>query len=283
MPPLTRGPLPARVYWVRRIVVLGVALLLVVGIARLLGGGSNGRDPQADAAANVSAPGATAAAGAPSATATAPTMAASGPTTSAATGRQRGAGATGSTEPTPTPVLAEPQGTCADSDVSVTPQVRHAVAGRNVRIILLLRTMTAEACTWHTGRASLAVDITSGKDAIWSSRECPRAIPVADVVVRKNATSRIPVSWNARRSDETCSRFTEWAMPGFYHVTAAALGAEPADAQFELTTPVAGTITRTASPTQSPSPSSSASAGRSPSRSPQVQSSGRPIASPSAH
>jgi hypothetical protein len=120
----------------------------------------------------------------------------------------------------------------------------------------------------------VAVDITSGKDAIWSSRECPRAIPVTDVVVRRDVTSRIPVFWNARRSDETCSRFTEWAMPGFYHVTAAALGAEPADAQFELTTPVAGTVTRTASPTQSPSQSAT--------RSPQTQPSGRPVTSPSS-
>ena len=33
-----RGRLPQRVYWVRRGVVLGVALLLVFGIARLIGG-----------------------------------------------------------------------------------------------------------------------------------------------------------------------------------------------------------------------------------------------------
>ena len=39
---LTRGPLPARVYWRRRLVLLGVGLVLVVGIGRLLGGGSDG-------------------------------------------------------------------------------------------------------------------------------------------------------------------------------------------------------------------------------------------------
>jgi hypothetical protein len=177
-------------------------------------------------------------------------------------------------------MLAAPEGTCSDSDVSVTPQVDHAVAGRDVKIVLLLRTLTSPACTWQTGRKSLALDITSGKDAIWSSRECPRAIPVQDVVVRKDVTTRLPVTWNARRSDQTCSRLTEWAMPGFYHVTAAALGAEPADAQFELTTPVAGTVTKTASPTQSPSQSPSESPRQSPSRTPQTQASGRPVTSP---
>ena len=39
---MTRGRLPARVYWVRRLMVLGIATLLVVGIARLLGGSSDG-------------------------------------------------------------------------------------------------------------------------------------------------------------------------------------------------------------------------------------------------
>ena len=39
-----RGPLPARVYWTRRIVVLAVPLLLVVVLARVLGGSSDGKD-----------------------------------------------------------------------------------------------------------------------------------------------------------------------------------------------------------------------------------------------
>ena len=42
MSSLTRGPLSAGVYWRRRLAVLGVAVLLVVGIARLLGAGSDG-------------------------------------------------------------------------------------------------------------------------------------------------------------------------------------------------------------------------------------------------
>ena len=54
MPALTRGPLPARVYWVRRMLVLGTALLLMFGIARLLGNGSDGSSG-ADRAAQVAA------------------------------------------------------------------------------------------------------------------------------------------------------------------------------------------------------------------------------------
>src|SRR4051812_32064154 len=65
MPALTRGPLPARVYWGRRSLVLGTAVLLVIGIARLLGGASDasgdGEAAQVAAAATSTAPATTAA------------------------------------------------------------------------------------------------------------------------------------------------------------------------------------------------------------------------------
>ncbi len=45
------------------------------------------------------------------------------------------------------------------------------------------------------------------------------------------------VVWNGKRSDDECSRLTDWALPGWYHVAAAALAGEPSDAQFELEQP----------------------------------------------
>jgi len=242
MPALTRGPLPARVYWVRRMLVLGTAVLLVVGLARLLSGGSDASSGGGDEAAQVAAAVTTSAV--PSETTT-PSVTVTVP---APTGRP-GKRASG----TPTPVLAEPSGPCADEDVAVTPDVPDAVAGRDVQIVLHLRTMSTPACTWQVSPGTLAVKITSGHDAIWSSRDCPKALPTQPVVVRQAATTDVAVTWSSRRSDETCSRLTEWAMPGFYHVTAAALGGEPSDVQFELATPTAVTITRTARPTRAAS------------------------------
>ena len=256
MPALTRGPLPARVYWMRRLVVLGIASLLVVGIGRLLGGGSDASDPT-DQATPV-------AAGVSSSTGTPSTY------DVPAAGESRRPG--GKKKPRK-PVLAKPDGPCADGDILVTPAVENAVAGRAVRLALELRTLESEACTWRVARDSLTVKITSGNDDIWSSRECPRAIQMRDVVVRKAVTSRVFLTWNARRSDETCSNRTEWAMPGWYHVTAAALAGEPSDVQFELATPVAGTITRTVTPSQRPSQRPSQQPGQQPSQ----RESGRPV------
>jgi hypothetical protein len=252
MPALTHGPHPARVYWFRRLLVLGTAVLLVVSIARLLGGGSDASSAgDGDTAARLSAdtPSTSSPAGSASSTGTpsvTPPVTPSGTATPPVT-------PTAAATTSAAPVLAAPVGMCQDSDVAVTPKVENGVAGRDVAVVLQLRTMTAQACTWRLSSSALSLAITSGKDAIWNSRSCPRAIPRRDVVVRKAATTEVAVTWKeAKRSDKDCSSRTEWAMPGWYHVTAAALGGEPSDLQFELTAPTAATITVTASPKQQP-------------------------------
>ena len=247
MPAMTRGPLPARVYWVRRLLVLGTALLLVVGIARLLDNSSDASS-DADESAGLSA-------GAPASSGT--VASSSGPTSSTTVGKP---GKKDKKDKQPTkpasqkPVLAAPVGICADDDIAVTPEVDDAVAGRDVMIALQLRTLESAACTWPISPDSLTISVTSGKDAIWSTRECPRAIPVQDVVVRSAVTTTVELTWpEARRSDESCSRRTEWAGVGWYHVIAASLSGEPSDVQFELETPTPVTITKTRKPKPSPS------------------------------
>src|SRR3546814_17791560 len=55
MAPTTRPQrrLPARVYWVRRVVVFGTAFLLVFGLARLLSGGSDAQERGTDGTASI--------------------------------------------------------------------------------------------------------------------------------------------------------------------------------------------------------------------------------------
>ncbi len=256
-----RGPLPARVYWTRRLIVLGVPLMLVVVLARVLGGSSDATDRTSGTAAQ---------AGAAVETSAAPTA---GPTAGEGTGeknkknkknrQQESVPAdtvpteTVPTETVPTetvppePVLAEPTGPCADSDVVATPTITSAPGGADVPITLNLRTGVAEACTWQVSPQTLTLTITSGDDFIWSTRECPDAILVQDVVVRQAVDTPVVVTWaGGRRSDETCSDRTEWAYPGYYHVLAAALGGEATDVQFELLPVTPSVVTQTADPEQ---------------------------------
>lgn len=228
-----RGPLPARVYWIRRLVLVALVVLLVVVLAKLLGGSSDGASESAT----------------------------DGQATTVSSGSSESAAPTEEAEPRrakkprkkKTPRLARPDGPCEASDVLVKPVVgKTPEAGRDVRIRLRLRTQEAEACTWQVSSDTVTIAITSGDDDIWSSRECPKVVPTEDVVVRSAKATTVPVDWNARRSDDECSAYTDWAMPGWYHVQTAAFGGESADVQFELVRPVSETITRTITPKPKP-------------------------------
>lgn len=228
-----RGPLPARVYWTRRLVLLGLALVLVAGFARILGGSSDGSDAAGDQATTAGAT-----------TTSTPTE-----TATERVKKKRKKKAQTPTEPP----LAEPTGPCVSSDILVTPVITSAEGGLDVPITLNLRTLQTPACTWTVSPDSLTVSITSGDDAIWSSRQCPDSIVSQDVVIRQAVDTPVVVTWkDARRSDEDCSNVTEWARLGWYHVEAAALAGEPTDVQFELVAPASAVITKTITPKPDP-------------------------------
>ena len=231
---LTRGPLPASVYWRRRF----AALLVVVTIVSLFAGAvrmvTGGGDEQEGRVA-LSGAGATSAA---------PTAAA---TVGSEQAEEDAGGTRGRREPR-APALPEPQGACDDADVVARPDAEDAVAGRPVTVVLTLFTRIAEACTWELSRDSFTWKITSGDDEIWTSRECPRAIPTRELVVRRDSETRTRLVWGGKRSDAECSRLTEWAMAGWYHVTVAPLAGEPRDVQFELQAPVGAVVTAAPEP-----------------------------------
>jgi hypothetical protein len=227
--------LPARVYWTRRLAVLGTATLLVFAIGRVLTGGSDGADgagsPRAVQAGASLTP-------APSST---------GPTVLLPQGNKTPK-KTKPPKPTPTP-LAQPSGPCDPRDVVVTPEARTPIGGSPVVLALSFHTLVADACTFDVSHTSVTINITSGHDPIWSSRQCPAAIPTTSLVVRRDLATYVYVTWDAKRSDDTCSRLTAWALPGWYHVRVAALGGEPADEQFQLAAPQPATVTTTLPPT----------------------------------
>ena len=259
-----RGRLPQRVYWVRRGLVLLVALLLVLGIGKLLGGGSGSSGTATDTAAKAAAKPSSSAPVLPvGPTAVSPT--ASGTASSSAS-----ATATGSAVP-----LVAPSGPCTDDEVTVVPSIPQAWAGVRTTIDLQLQG-TQPACTFQVSSSTVVVKITSGSDRIWSSQDCPKAVPTREVVVRSGVTTTVPVRWSGRRSDADCSSSPDWALPGFYHVLAAAYGSTPSDQQFQVTRAPARRVTQTPTPT----PSASPTAGRS-GKAGEATSSSSPTASPS--
>jgi hypothetical protein len=226
----TNKRLPTRVYWVRRLMVLGIAALLVVGIARMLGAssdGSSGPDTARQAAADT-------------------TPSTNGPSTPTTTTTPRGHHHHRSTV-TASPV-AMPSGPCPDSDVSIAPSVKHTIAGQDVKLILDISTISSPACDWTLAGDSLALKITSGSDLIWTTVQCANAIPTQSLVLRQGVPTRVKLTWNARRSEPGCPKLTDWALPGTYHLHVAALAGTPQDVTFALDLPAAPTVTQTAHP-----------------------------------
>jgi hypothetical protein len=225
------GRLPARVYWFRRTMVLLTAVALVFAIGRLLNG--PGSSPPDDTAEVVAAK-----------KSTTPTPAVAGPQPFEPTPTGKG----GQPSPTGNPVvLALPDGPCAVDEITVTPSVPTAVAGGRVDLVLDL-TGIKPACTFSVSSRTLAAKVVSGKDRIWSTQDCPSAVKTESIVVRSAQPTQVVVSWSGRRSDEDCSRTTSWALPGYYHLTAAVIGSEPGDVQFRLGVPPRPVVTKTAHP-----------------------------------
>ncbi len=205
-----RGSLPARVYWVRRGVLLALVLGLVFGVAQLVGSFGGGSNSKAAQVATTPTP-------SPSATAT----------------------------------TEAPQGPCLANDIVVTPTARVVHGGGPITLKFRLLGK-ARSCTWQMSADTFVVKITSGSDRIWSSQDCPAAIPTRSVVVGSAKPAKVSVEWSGRRSAKDCPRGLAWARIGTYHVVAATVGGQPTDVQFDLVAPKKTVVTKTAKPKPSP-------------------------------
>jgi hypothetical protein len=245
-----RGPLPARVYWRRRLVLLAVVVALVGLVAWVLPGGD-----ETQPAARTTSAEPTARADRPGAVPSARPRAGSGTPPDARQGQQRAdsrrearrrerqperrqegrstsAELTGAQSP-----LAQPEGSCQEADVRIVADVEDTDATRPVPLRLGLTTTGPRACTFAFGPDAVAVQVTSGDDLIWESVDCPRALEEQSVAVRPGWLSYVTVDWSGRRGDDGCAAAGPFADPGFYWAEAAALGGEPDRSQFELETP----------------------------------------------
>lgn len=235
-----QGPLPSRVYWFRRVMVLATVFVVVFATARFLTGSSDAESGSGEGAVTTVS---SEAAATPTLTPDAESEPESTPAATPTKAKK--------VKKTPPP-LPTPSGVCANEEVVVTPVVPRERTSVKVPITLVLRTTATEACTWQVSPRSLTVKIDSGPrddpDEIWHSRHCPAAIPTQDVTVYREHDTEVEMVWNGRRSDDECSDLTDWARAGWYHVNAAAYAGEPTSVQFELTRPSPVTVTRTVEP-----------------------------------
>jgi hypothetical protein len=231
-----RGKLPARVYWVRRLLLLGVVLMMVVGVHRLLSfDGSEAADTgESPVAASV--------VGAPFQL---PTLALSPSLSPGMVIKPERRKAR----------LPQPEGPCEPADLVVTPVIEAAHVARPVQIILELTTTRSPACTVDVSGESVAVNVSvpsGARELLWTTQDCPAALPEATVVARRDVPGRAVAEWSGRRSDDRCTVLNDWVLPGDYVVEAVALGGTETRGQdFTMKSGLRRTVTRTVTPTPS--------------------------------
>lgn len=242
------GPLPPRVYWVRRLLVLCLVISLVLAVWWLLTSQGNGRSRSAAAEIHhgLAKAGATQTSQPTSRPPKTPTTSAGSPsagptshTTSAAEqGPDSSAGPPGHPGHRPGKPPGNSPGNCDPSQVDMSIDVSDSVEGRSSSATFVFQLpRSAVACTLAITPDTMVTRVTSGPDVVWSSGECPDALLAKEIVVRADPATVYQFQWNGRRSTQECKVPGKVAPPGGYWVEAALVGGEPHKAYFDITAP----------------------------------------------
>lgn len=211
-----RGPLPARVYWTRRLVLL--TLVLIVGwlMLRWIDGGESGAAQSGDETP----------------AAATETDDAEQPTTEE---RKSGDRERTARIRTVAESFQRPREDCDLTKVRVEPSVADPVySGEPVQVTLRVSSSSSTACSLDVDPDHLLVSITSGRDVVWDSTKCDDAISARKLALQPQWSSLVDITWSGRHSGRNCAPDASVAEPGTYAIEAAVLEGEPAAGDFEV-------------------------------------------------
>ncbi|MCC2322437.1 hypothetical protein [Cellulomonas xiejunii] len=204
-PPAGRGPRPARpappprppvhVFWIRRFVVLGLPLLLIIALVVWWSGRGADAAPQ-----------------------DAPTVAAA-PTPT----------------PTPTAEAGVPDCAPTQLALAVTPTAETFPAGVEPTFEVTVTNSGPEPCLVDAGDAQREVVITSGQDRVWSSVDCvPADADARTLLLAGEQADATQLVWPRVRSAPGCAGDLPTPGAGTYSVTVTVGGAASPPAVFGL-------------------------------------------------
>lgn len=208
------GPESVRTYWIRRGVVALVAVLLLWGLIAMFSPKPNTPaaapaltpTPTVSVSLSVSAPPVS-----PTATSSAPASV------------------------TPTASATTPAGPAAcDPGIiqSVIAGFRSVTVGTKQVFSLTLTNNSPLTCLLDLSPNSYVVKVSSGADRIWTTADCPKAVPTKAVTLQPGDKAEFSLSWNLKRSQPTCKSAKTALGPGTY--VASATYAETAVGRFVM-------------------------------------------------
>ncbi|MBO3085121.1 hypothetical protein [Cellulomonas fengjieae] len=161
------GRLPARVYWVRRLVVLGIPLAIIAVVVWLLVGRGSDEDP-------------------------------------APVGQTPSAPAQEPQSETPAEG-GVPDCDASGLVLAMTPDATSYAPGVSATFSVSITNSGADPCLVDAGEVQREIVITSGTDRIWSNRDC--IVPGTEtrtLLLPGGGTDTTPFAWNRVRSAEGC-------------------------------------------------------------------------------
>ncbi|MEU2614437.1 hypothetical protein ABZ570_23075 [Micromonospora sp. NPDC007271] len=228
---LTVGPLPPAVYWRRRAVVLGAGLLFLIVVLYSCNGpepkntGAVGTDPSGTPSAT-SGPQPAGSVLTPTSGSPSPTPGDSGDGTDGGSGgpagggsgTNDGSGANGA----PAPVVDD--GTCADSEIRVTPVAAPATAQRGtvVTLRLKIKNVSERTCSRDVGADLQELFVKAGAERVWSSDTCGTGKGSDVQSFTPNFERFYELGWNSRYANKCANGLAdgEFVPAGTYQVFA---------------------------------------------------------------
>lgn len=231
------GPEPARTYWIRRALVIGtvVALVLIVVLAvqTLTRPEPTSAVPPADSPTPSASPEPSAT---PEPSSTPKSSATPSGTPSGSAGPKPptspkptpSGSASASSSPSPTPTKPVEVAACEADDLRVTLIGKRTVrAQQDSTYDLSVINGGAAPCKITIDLDSFEFTITSGTDPIWSSDHCEQSLKSVSKTLDSQESLPWKMTWDGERSREDCKISSETPRPGIYWATATVEGVEP--------------------------------------------------------
>lgn len=225
------GPLPASTYWRRRVLLLGVLLVVVALVVWACTRSSGAEQKPTGAAASQSSKLPTVPAETASPTPTATASATPSVTGSDASGSATPSTSESKTKSSPKPSKRNGKTLCPADDLKVTVRTDQKFYSpkEDPKFTVIIVNLRKSSCYVDLGKKAAALTVISGKDRIWSNADCTDR---PDEKLKKFASGDVytsSVTWKRNRTAKGCPDIDATAKPGYYVVDAEVGKAEPDD------------------------------------------------------
>jgi cytoskeletal protein RodZ len=214
-----QGPESSRTYWLRRLVAVVVALVVLAVAVRVLDAIAGRGDTSSTIRANAPVTSATTASVPTTARTPASTGASTTSSTPSASTAPRPQPATSakptSAKPTTKPTPSKP--TCSVDDLRVALAGARQVKSGATTTYRIRVVNTAEAdCAVPLDRQPITLAITSGADNIWTTADCGTWAPHGTLRIKAGAERIFPITWTTQRSGSGCALVKQQLRGGTY-------------------------------------------------------------------